>query len=73
MTSAPAEQDQAAVVALLAAPATYDAAGPVERIDTHISRLFLVGDRVFKLKRAVRFPYLDFTTRAAQFWRAVSR
>lgn len=66
MTAASAEQDQAAAVALLADPATYGAAGPVERIDTHISRLFLVGDRVYKLKRAVRFPYLDFTTLAAR-------
>ena len=66
MTSAPAEQDQTAVVALLAAPATHGGVGPVERIDTHISHLFLIGDRVFKLKRAVRFPYLDFTTRTAR-------
>ncbi|WP_457104628.1 bifunctional aminoglycoside phosphotransferase/ATP-binding protein [Methylobacterium sp. P5_C11] len=36
--------------------------GAVETISTHISHLFLAGDRVFKLKRAVRFPYLDFTS-----------
>ncbi|WP_311276048.1 AAA family ATPase [Methylobacterium sp. WCS2018Hpa-22] len=29
---------------------------------THISEVFLGDGRVFKLKRAVRFPYLDFST-----------
>lgn len=32
-----------------------------ERIDTHISHVFLAGDRVFKLKRAVKLPFVDFT------------
>jgi aminoglycoside phosphotransferase family enzyme/predicted kinase len=36
--------------------------GTVNTATTHISRLFLGGSRVFKLKRAVRFPYLDFST-----------
>lgn len=36
--------------------------GTVDTATTHISRLFLAGSRVFKLKRAVRFPYLDFST-----------
>jgi len=38
----------------------------VERIDTHISTLFLAGDRVFKLKKPVRLPFLDFSTLAAR-------
>jgi aminoglycoside phosphotransferase family enzyme/predicted kinase len=29
---------------------------------THISRVFFAGPRVFKLKRAVRKPYLDFSS-----------
>ena len=29
--------------------------GSVERIDTHISIVWLAGDRVYKLKRAVHF------------------
>ncbi len=53
---------QAETVRLLADPATYGMAGPVARIDTHISHLFLAGTRVYKLKRAVRFSYLDFST-----------
>ncbi|KMO37988.1 aminoglycoside phosphotransferase [Methylobacterium tarhaniae] len=36
--------------------------GPVERIDTHVSTILLSGNRVLKLKRAVRLPYLDFST-----------
>lgn len=40
--------------------------GEVERIDTHISSVFLVGDRAYKLKLARRYPYLDFSTLAAR-------
>jgi aminoglycoside phosphotransferase family enzyme/predicted kinase len=36
--------------------------GQVERIETHISFIFLAGDRAFKMKRAVSFPYVDFST-----------
>ena len=36
--------------------------GPVSREDTHISTVLLAGGRVFKLKRPVCFPYLDFST-----------
>src|SRR5262249_33001869 len=57
------EQDQAAVIAFLADPASHGGAA-VERIDTHASVVFLVGDRAFKLKRAVRFSYLDYSTLA---------
>ena len=34
----------------------------VERIETHVSLIFLAGDRAYKLKRAVKLPYLDFST-----------
>jgi uncharacterized protein len=34
----------------------------VELISTHASLIFLVGDHAFKMKRAVRYPYLDFST-----------
>jgi hypothetical protein len=34
----------------------------VETVSTHISVVVLGGDRALKLKRAVRFPYLDFST-----------
>jgi hypothetical protein len=55
-------EDQQAVQRFLADPATYGAAGPVEAIETHISRIFLVGNRAYKLKRAVKLPYVDFST-----------
>jgi aminoglycoside phosphotransferase family enzyme/predicted kinase len=33
---------------------------PPERIDTHISVIFLAGDHAYKLKRALRTSYLDY-------------
>ena len=35
---------------------------PVEHIETHAAHVFLVGDRAFKMKKAVKLPYLDFST-----------
>ena len=55
------EQDQAAVIAFLADPASHGGAAVV-RIDTHASIVFLAGERAYKLKRAVRFSYLDYST-----------
>jgi uncharacterized protein len=34
----------------------------VHRIDTHAASVFLEGDRALKIKRAVRFPFLDYST-----------
>jgi aminoglycoside phosphotransferase family enzyme/predicted kinase len=34
----------------------------VTRIDTHAASVFLSGNRALKVKRAVRFPFLDFST-----------
>ena len=50
---------QEEVIALLSDPATFGAA--VTRIDTHISGVFLVGAMAYKLKKAVSFPFLDFS------------
>lgn len=55
--------DQTDIIAFMTDPATHGAAGPVETVRTHISLVFLVGERVFKMKRAVRLPYADFSTR----------
>jgi hypothetical protein len=54
---------QQAVIDFLSDPTTYGGA-PVERIDTHSAVVFLAGSRALKLKRAVRFDYLDFSTPA---------
>ena len=35
-------------------------AGGGKRIDTHASVIFLGADCAFKLKRAVRLPFLDY-------------
>ncbi|MDR3326427.1 MAG: AAA family ATPase [Rhodospirillaceae bacterium] len=53
---------QSELLSWLSLPSTYDTIGKVERIDTHISSIFLVDDRAYKLKRAVFLPFLDFTT-----------
>ena len=54
-------EDQTDVVEFLTAPSTHGNAA-VERIDTHSAIVFLAGERAYKLKRAVRFDYLDFST-----------
>jgi hypothetical protein len=56
-------QDQSDVIALLADPASHGGEA-VSRINTHGAHVFLAGDRVYKLKRAVWFPYMDFSTPA---------
>jgi len=54
-------EDQSSVVAFLSSPAAHGGAD-VERIDTHASIVFLAGERAWKLKRAVRYDYLDYST-----------
>ena len=56
-------EDQSEVVALLASPATHGGM-PVETVETHASMVFLAGNRAWKLKRAVKYDYLDFSTAA---------
>lgn len=61
-----AETDPAVVAALLD-PGTYPhRPARVEHVQTHISHVFLAGEYVYKLKKAVRFPFLDFSTLAAR-------
>jgi uncharacterized protein len=56
---------QEKVLAFLADPATYGGGlEKVRRIDTHAASVFLAGDRALKIKRAVRFPFLDYSTLA---------
>jgi aminoglycoside phosphotransferase family enzyme/predicted kinase len=55
--------DQAEVIAFLSDPASYPAKpGRVERFETHGALVFLAGKEAWKIKRAVRFPYMDFST-----------
>ena len=52
---------QEAVFAFLSDPATHQGV-PVRRIDTHAAVVFLAGEHAYKVKKAVRFPFLDFST-----------
>lgn len=63
----------AAVVSLaekvrrLVQPSAYaHAPREVEVVETHMSYVFLAGDRAYKLKKPVRFAFLDFSTLAAR-------
>src|SRR5690349_24614893 len=57
------EGHQDAVFAFLADPATHGGTA-VKRLDTHAAAVFLAGERALKVKRAVRFPFLDYSTLA---------
>ena len=58
-----ANSDQAAVLDFMASPKAYELdAGPVDRIETHASVVFLAGSHAYKIKRAVKYPFLDFST-----------
>ena len=60
---APQPPDQSEVIALLSSASTYGPDGDeVQRIETHGALVFLTGSRAYKLKRAVKLPYMDFST-----------
>ena len=50
-------EDQSATTAFLEARLA-----PQKRIDTHGAIVFLTSERAYKMKRAVKFPYMDFST-----------
>ena len=64
MQEPPSATTQDAVFALLGDPATYGlpAAAKIGCHQTHAAIVFLAGDRVLKVKRAVRYPFLDFSS-----------
>ena len=53
--------DQSAVIAYLASPDAHGGA-PVTVVDTHASVVFVAGAHAWKLKRAVCYDYLDFSS-----------
>lgn len=54
---------QEATIGWLANPPTYPhVPASVEHLETHISHVFLAGSYVYKLKKPVKFDFLDFTT-----------
>ncbi|MGK9167548.1 AAA family ATPase [Inquilinus limosus] len=52
---------QREVIAFLSQPEAYGVAS-VQRVETHASIVFLAGGHAYKLKKAVRFSYLDYAT-----------
>jgi aminoglycoside phosphotransferase family enzyme len=54
-------------VRFLSAPSAYaEAPTDVAVIETHMSFVFLAGNKVYKFKKPVRFPFLDFSTLQAR-------
>lgn len=59
--------DQSETIRFLSRPESYGPenggeAGLVERVETHCAIVFLAGDHAYKLKKAVHYTYLDFST-----------
>jgi aminoglycoside phosphotransferase family enzyme/predicted kinase len=56
-------QDQMLLIRALQAPALYEhPVGDIRLIETHISWVILTGEIVYKIKKAVNFGFLDFST-----------
>lgn len=54
-------------VRFLSGPAAYGEAGAsVEVVETHMSFVFLTPRRAYKIKKPVRYPFLDYSTLAAR-------
>jgi uncharacterized protein len=63
MQEPPSATTQDSVFALLSDPASYGLPGAAKigRHQTHAAIVFLAGDLALKVKRAVRYPFLDFS------------
>src|SRR6056297_2402444 len=59
------EDAQHEVIRFLADPAKHGGA-EVDHVETHGAHVFLAGDAALKIKRAVRYDYMDFSTLAAR-------
>ncbi|PEN12934.1 hypothetical protein CRI94_13100 [Longibacter salinarum] len=60
----PTIQDE---VDFLSDPSTYPGKdAPVTTIETHMAWVFLVGDEAYKLKKCIKRPGMDYSTRAAR-------
>jgi uncharacterized protein len=63
-TSSPCH-DLSAKIAFLSHPQSYpEDAGHVEVLETHLSWLFLTSRHVYKMKKPVRYPFVDLSTLA---------
>jgi hypothetical protein len=57
-----ASDSQEAVFCFLADPRTHGSSEPVARVDTAGAVVFLAGSDAYKVKRAVKFPFMDLST-----------
>jgi aminoglycoside phosphotransferase family enzyme/predicted kinase len=62
METVPGHDLQDEVLEYLGTAAAHGLTIAPERIDTHCSIIFLAGDNVYKVKRAIRLPFLDYST-----------
>ena len=53
---------QTDVISFLSDPRNHGETETVQRIDTHAAIVFLAGPLAYKIKRAVSYPFLDFST-----------
>ncbi|KUF11826.1 AAA family ATPase [Pseudoponticoccus marisrubri] len=58
--------DQSEILRFLKDPGTHPGAPEVTEIQTHGAHVFLAGEMALKIKRAVRYDYLDYSTLAAR-------
>jgi aminoglycoside phosphotransferase family enzyme/predicted kinase len=67
-----ADDEERDVCVLLRDPATYGAGDKrVEVVETHIARVFLVGEDAYKLRKRVHLRFVDFSTLHARHAAAV--
>ncbi|MGE0008438.1 MAG: AAA family ATPase [Parvibaculaceae bacterium] len=62
METVSGDELQKEVLAYLGSAAAHGLAATPLRIDTHCSVVFLAGEDVYKVKRAVKLPFLDYST-----------
>jgi aminoglycoside phosphotransferase family enzyme len=61
------QTDLAAKLGFLGRPQAYpEATARVDAVETHMSWVFLTDTHAYKLKKPVRYPYLDFSTAEAR-------
>jgi uncharacterized protein len=61
-TTIPGDDLQQEVLSYMGSAAAHGLPSAPRRIDTHCSVIFLAGDDVYKIKRAVKLPFLDYST-----------
>jgi len=67
-----ADEEERQICAFLRDPATHgDGSQPVDVVETHIARVFLVGEDAFKLRKRVHLRFVDFSNLHARHAAAV--